>query len=100
MSTKAVDAARARVAAADAELAALMPEVRTRLARLYRLMPLGYDRLLFSLDDARTFDRAARVVAVLARRDRERLEHFSQPARRRGPPTPHGSSASATRSTC
>jgi septal ring factor EnvC (AmiA/AmiB activator) len=77
-STKAVDDAQARVASADAELAALMPEVRTRLARLYRLMPLGYDRLLFSLDDARTFDRAARVVAVLARRDRERLEHFSQ----------------------
>jgi septal ring factor EnvC (AmiA/AmiB activator) len=71
-----VDAAVARVAAADAELAALMPEVRARLTRLYRLMPLGYDRLLFSLDDARTFDRAARVVAVLARRDRERLERF------------------------
>jgi septal ring factor EnvC (AmiA/AmiB activator) len=75
-SSKAVDDAVGRVAAADTELAALMPEVRTRLARLYRLMPLGYDRLLFSLDDARTFDRAARVVAVLARRDRERLEHF------------------------
>jgi septal ring factor EnvC (AmiA/AmiB activator) len=75
-STNAVDAAVARVAAADAELAALMPEVRARLTRLYRLMPLGYDRLLFSLDDARTFDRAARVVAVLARRDRERLERF------------------------
>ena len=77
-STAAVDAAQAKVAAADAELAVFMPEVRTRLARLYRLMPLGYDRLLFSLDDARTFDRAARVVAVLARRDRERLEQFSQ----------------------
>jgi murein hydrolase activator len=78
VSSKAVDDAVARVAAADAELAALMPEVRARLARLYRLMPLGYDRLLFSLEDARTFDRAARVVAVLARRDRERLDHFSQ----------------------
>jgi len=78
VSSKAVDAAVARVAAADTELAALMPEVRARLARLYRLMPLGYDRLLFSLEDARTFDRAARVVAVLARRDRERLEHFSR----------------------
>lgn len=76
--TTAVEAAVARVAAADAELAALKPEVRTRLVRLYRLMPLGYDRLLFSLDDARTFDRAARVVAVLARRDRERLERFWQ----------------------
>jgi septal ring factor EnvC (AmiA/AmiB activator) len=78
VSTAAVDGAVTRVAAADAELAALMPEVRARLIRLYRLMPLGYDRLLFSLDDARTFDRAARVVGVLARRDRERLERFIQ----------------------
>jgi septal ring factor EnvC (AmiA/AmiB activator) len=78
IATRAVDEAVARVAAADGELTALMPEVRARLARLYRLMPLGYDRLLFSLDDARTFDRAARVVAVLARRDRERLQHFSR----------------------
>jgi murein hydrolase activator len=77
-SSKAVGEAVTRVGAADAELAALMPEVRARLVRLYRLMPLGYDRLLFSLDDARTFDRAARVVAVLARRDRERLEHFAR----------------------
>jgi septal ring factor EnvC (AmiA/AmiB activator) len=76
VSAKAVADAVARVAAADAELAALKPEVRARLARLYRLMPLGYDRLLFSLDDARTFDRAARVVTVLARRDRERIERF------------------------
>ena len=78
VATAAVDAAVDRVAAADAELAALMPEVRARLARLYRLMPLGYDRLLFSLEDARTFDRAARVVAVLARRDREQLERFTE----------------------
>ena len=78
VATAAVDAAVDRVAAADAELAALLPEVRARLARLYRLMPLGYDRLLFSLDDARTFDRAARVVAVLARRDREQLERFTE----------------------
>lgn len=77
VATAAVDEAVDRVAAADIELAALMPEVRARLARLYRLMPLGYDRLLFSLDDARTFDRAARVVAVLARRDREQLERFT-----------------------
>jgi septal ring factor EnvC (AmiA/AmiB activator) len=78
VATAAVDEAVDRVAAADTELAALMPEVRARLARLYRLMPLGYDRLLFSLDDARTFDRAARVVAVLARRDREQLERFTE----------------------
>jgi len=81
---KAVDVAQARVAAADAELAALTPEVRQRLARLYKLMPLGYDRLLFSLDDARTFDRAARVVAVLARRDRDRLEQFQRLRAARG----------------
>ena len=39
VATAAVDAAVDRVAAADAELAALLPEVRARLARLYRLMP-------------------------------------------------------------
>lgn len=76
--TKAVDSAASRVAAADAELATLTPEVKARLVRLYKLMPLGYDRLLFSLEDARTFDRAARVVAVLARSDRDRLEHFQK----------------------
>jgi septal ring factor EnvC (AmiA/AmiB activator) len=74
----AVEDARSRVDATDAQIAALMPEVRARLARLYRLMPLGYDRLLFSLEDAKTFDRAARVVAVIARRDRERLEQFAR----------------------
>lgn len=74
----AVESAQARVAATDAQVAALMPEVRARLARLYRLMPLGYDRLLFSIEDAKTFDRAARVVAVIARRDRERLEQFAR----------------------
>ena len=78
VAAEAVAAAAGRVAATDAALAALMPEVRARLGRLYKLMPLGYDRLLFSLDDAKTFDRAARVVAVLARRDRERLEHFAR----------------------
>jgi septal ring factor EnvC (AmiA/AmiB activator) len=78
VASAAVEAAQARVAATDAQMAALMPEVRARLARLYRLMPLGYDRLLFSLEDAKTFDRAARVVAVLARRDRERLEQFAK----------------------
>ena len=76
--TKAVDSAASRVAAADAELATLTPEVKARLVRLYKLMPLGYDRLLFSLEDARTFDRAARVVAVLARSDRDRLEQFQK----------------------
>ncbi len=78
VASKAVDDAVDRVAAADTELSALMPEVRARLARLYKLMPLGYDRLLFSLEDARTFDRAARVVTVLARRDREQLERFTR----------------------
>jgi septal ring factor EnvC (AmiA/AmiB activator) len=76
IASRAVETGQVRVAAAEAELAALTPEVRARLSRLYKLMPLGYDRLLFSLEDARTFDRAARVVAVLARRDRERIERF------------------------
>jgi septal ring factor EnvC (AmiA/AmiB activator) len=73
-----VSEASARVEAADQGLMELTPEVRGRVARLYKLLPIGYDRLLLNLDDARAFDRAARMVAVLARRDRERLEEFQR----------------------
>ena len=93
------DAAVDRVAAADAELASLMPEVRARLARLYRLMLLGYDRLLFSLEDARTFDRAAREVGgpgpPRSRAARALHETVRLAGRRGGPPP-----ANATRWTC
>lgn len=68
--------ARQRVAAIDAGIQAITPEIRDRLVRTYKLLPLGYDRLLLSLDQARSINRAARIVAVIARRDRTRLEQF------------------------
>lgn len=75
---RSIEAARERLRSTDAELGRLRPEIEARLVRLYKLMPLGYERLLLSVDDARKFDRAARVVGVLARRDREQLEHFQR----------------------
>lgn len=73
-----VVAAGARVTASEAALRRVTPEIRERLRRTYKLMPLGYDRVLLSLEQARSFDRAARVVSVVARRDRVRLEQFRQ----------------------
>lgn len=73
-----VDAAGRRVAAIEQELRAITPDIRDRLVRTYKLLPLGYDRLLLSLDQARSVDRAARIVGVIARRDRTRLEQFQQ----------------------
>ena len=55
---------------------AITPEIRDRLVRTYKLLPLGYDRLLLSLDQALGLDRAARIVGVIAHRDRTRLERF------------------------
>ena len=74
--TREVDAAGQRVAAIETELRAITPEIRDRLVRTYKLLPLGYDRLLLSLDQARSVDRAARIVGVIAHRDRTRLERF------------------------
>lgn len=71
-----VDAAGERVAAIEQELRVITPEIRDRLVRTYKLLPLGYDRLLLSLDEARSVDRAARIVGVIAHRDRTRLEQF------------------------
>jgi murein hydrolase activator len=71
-----VDDASRRVDAIEQELRAITPEIRDRLVRTYKLLPLGYDRLLLSLDEARSVDRAARIVGVIARRDRTRLERF------------------------
>jgi septal ring factor EnvC (AmiA/AmiB activator) len=68
-----VGAAGRRVSAIETEIRAITPEISERLVRTYKLRPLGYDRLLLSLDEARSLDRAARIIAVIAR---TRLEHF------------------------
>jgi len=66
----------ARIADTERDLAAAKPAVRERLVRIYRLGRLGYTRLLLSLDSARTFQRTARVVSLMAQRDRARIDRY------------------------
>jgi septal ring factor EnvC (AmiA/AmiB activator) len=68
----------ARIAETERDLDAAKPAIRERLVRVYKLGRLGYSRLLLSLDDARTFQRTARVVSLLAQRDRDRVERYRQ----------------------
>jgi septal ring factor EnvC (AmiA/AmiB activator) len=63
-----------RIAQTEAALAAAKPAIRDRILRVYKLGRLGYTRLLLDLDNARTFQRTARVVSLLARRDRTQLD--------------------------
>jgi murein hydrolase activator len=63
-----------RIAQTEAVLAAAKPAIRDRLLRIHKLGRLGYTRLLLDMDDARTFRRTARVVSLLARRDRNELD--------------------------
>jgi septal ring factor EnvC (AmiA/AmiB activator) len=67
-----------RIAATERDLEVAKPAIRERLVRIYKLGRLGYSRLLLSLDDARTFRRTARVVSLLAQRDRERIDRYRQ----------------------
>lgn len=63
-----------RIGQGDAALNAVRPAIRERVVRIYKLGRLGYTRLLLDLNDTRTFQRTARVVSLLARRDRETLD--------------------------
>jgi len=76
--TGALEQTTARIEQTQRELDTLKPAIRDRLVRVYKLGSLGYTRLLLSLDDARTFQRTARVVSLLAQRDRERLDRYRQ----------------------
>jgi septal ring factor EnvC (AmiA/AmiB activator) len=67
-----------KIAQTEHDLDAERPAIRERLVSIYKLGSLGYTRLLLSLDDARTFQRTARVVSLLAQRDRERIERYRQ----------------------
>jgi septal ring factor EnvC (AmiA/AmiB activator) len=49
------------------------PELRARLTELYKLGQGRYLRMMLSISDARRLGAAARMVAALARRDRDRL---------------------------
>jgi septal ring factor EnvC (AmiA/AmiB activator) len=68
----------ARIAETERDLETAKPAIRERLVRVYKLGRLGYSRLLLSLDDARTFQRTARVVSLLAQRDRDRVDRYRQ----------------------
>ena len=63
-----------RIAQIEAALAAAKPAIRDRLLRVHKLGRLGYTRLLLDMDDVRTFRRTARVVSLLAQRDRAQLD--------------------------
>ena len=72
--------AAAELAAIDAEIRRLeqqeqaeAPELRARLTELYKLGQGRYLRMVLSISDARRLGAAARMVAALARRDRDRL---------------------------
>jgi septal ring factor EnvC (AmiA/AmiB activator) len=66
-----------RIAQTQAALAAAKPAIRDRILRIHKLGRLGYTRLLLDMDDARTFRRTARVVSLLARRDRASLDRHN-----------------------
>jgi septal ring factor EnvC (AmiA/AmiB activator) len=54
--------------------AAEEPEVRARLVELYKLGQASYVRLLLSTSDGRNLAQASRMVAAVAKRDRDRLD--------------------------
>jgi septal ring factor EnvC (AmiA/AmiB activator) len=77
---EAAEAERDRVTADTARLEAVIAEERprlaTRLADIYKLGRGRYTRLLFSATDVRQFGRAARTVAAMDARDRQRVAAY------------------------
>jgi murein hydrolase activator len=67
-----------RITQTNTALEAVKPAIRERVVRVYKLGRLGYARLLLDLQEARTFQRTARVVSLLARRDRAQLDRHQQ----------------------
>jgi septal ring factor EnvC (AmiA/AmiB activator) len=67
-----------RIAQQEAALAAAKPAIRDRILRINKLGRLGYTRLLLDMDDVRTFRRTARVVSLLARKDRTQLDRHNE----------------------
>lgn len=65
------------IAQTEAALAAAKPGIRERILRIHKLGRLGYSRLLLDMDNVRTFRRTARVVSLMARRDRSQLERHN-----------------------
>jgi murein hydrolase activator len=61
------------VARLESEEQAERPALRARLVELYKLGHGGYVRLLLSTSEARSVGQASRMVAAIARRDRDRM---------------------------
>ena len=57
----------------ESEEQAEQPALRSRLVELYKLGQGGYVRLLLSTSEARSVGQASRMVAAIARRDRDRM---------------------------
>jgi septal ring factor EnvC (AmiA/AmiB activator) len=57
----------------ESEEQAEQPALRARLVELYKLGQGGYARLLLSTSEARSVGQASRMVAAIARRDRDRM---------------------------
>jgi len=57
----------------ESEEQAEQPALRARLVELYKLGEGGYVRLLLSTSEARSVGQASRMVAAIARRDRDRM---------------------------
>jgi septal ring factor EnvC (AmiA/AmiB activator) len=64
--------------ALEAETAAARPALEARMVELYKLGGAGYTRLVLNVADVKDFGRAFRMVAALATRDRQRLEHHHE----------------------
>jgi len=68
-----LDATTARMASLTAEEAAERPEVQARLVEMYKLGQARYARLLLATPDLRRLGQASRLVAALAKMDRDRI---------------------------
>jgi septal ring factor EnvC (AmiA/AmiB activator) len=66
-------ATSSRIASLEQQDLAERPDVRTRFVEMYKLGRARYVRLLLSTSDVRRIGRASRLVAALARLDRERV---------------------------
>jgi septal ring factor EnvC (AmiA/AmiB activator) len=73
-----LDALNVELAHLEAAEQAERPGLRARLVELYKLGQGGYLRLLLSTTEARSVGQASRMVAAIARRDRDRLAAHQQ----------------------
>lgn len=73
-----IAAATRRMRHLETTAAAERPELRMRLVEMYKMGRARYARMLLSAPDVRRLGRASRMVAALAKSDRERIEQYEQ----------------------